>query len=885
MDRCRASVPSLLPFSIPLALLLASLLFVSSVPRPAGAQTATPSSRVSFLDYHTMTEWLPGTPGTAAGAVGGFINPAVWSTLSGSLQESALWWNDRSARRDALDNWGFALTGPLGFGANSQVFELGAETYRVTDWQLGLSGGDRRRRFGLAYRWPTGDDQRLGWQKTLVAGWLLRPSPYLSLGAVGIKSVESPSRQGLLDLGLRPFGTDRLVLHGDFSLSHRDKLEDGRWGAGLTWQPVRGIHLGLTARDVDGADDLRWIARVGITGERLGLDWLGGKTGSDDLDRSSFLVRINPSAERLTRVPGLPHVSQTYYAPVNLENRYLTYQKYRYFDTTRVAWLDLMRYLDAAAADPYCAGLVLNLSDFRGRASLVWELRRKLEAMQADGKEIVALVNRLDMLGYYLASVADHLIMETEGSLLLPGIASGRTYFQGMVEKLGLGYQELRYFTYKSAAEGGSRMDMSEAEREQRDRLVEVIYGEIRRGVCVARGLTAQQFDDLVDEQVYLMPARAQELGLIDAQGSREQLKRWAGQQRQAGQRAPYRGFFPGGLPERQWGQPDRIAVVYAVGECAMDSGIKGRQTSRYLHGLARDHSVKAVVLRVDSPGGDPLPSEMIAAAVRRLNEAGIPVIVSQGDVAGSGGYWLSMDGHEVLTTPLTITGSIGVISVWIWARELADKLGLAYSGVQRGKYADLLRTLNVPFLGIQVPHRGLDESELEIFRTIILEAYAGFVARVATGRDLTEARVRELGEGRIWMGEDAVSHRLCDKIGGLTEAIAAARTAGGVHPDREVELLEYPPRPVDRSVGPAGRRRTAVAVPTGPGGRISALGRAGRPAAGSPGGGLRRLATEPFDYAAWYLRTVARDMGKPQAVLPPEVLPVRLGRAGLGMV
>ena len=199
---------------------------------------AAPAGGQPFLDYPTMTEWLPGTPGTAGGAVGGFINPAVWSTLEGTLQESAFWWNDRSVRRDALDNWGFAMSGPMGFGANSQVFAVGDQTYRVTDWQLGLSTGDRRRRAGIAYRWPTGDHEALGWQKTVVAGWLLRPSPYLSLGAVGVKSVESPSRQGLADLGLRPLGTDRLVLHADYTLSHRERWDDGRWGAGITWQPV-----------------------------------------------------------------------------------------------------------------------------------------------------------------------------------------------------------------------------------------------------------------------------------------------------------------------------------------------------------------------------------------------------------------------------------------------------------------------------------------------------------------------------------------------------------------------------------------------------------------------------------------------------------------------
>lgn len=857
------------------SLLIICLLTLGSLPTAAFAQTA-PAARVPFLDYANMTEWLPGTAGTAGGAVGGFLNPAVWSTLDGTLQESAFWWNDRSVRRNALDNWGFALSGLLGFGANSQVFARDGQTYRVTDWQLGLSGGDRGRRVGIAYRWPTGDSRELGWQKTLVAGALWRPSPYLSLGATGVKSVESADRLGYVDLGLRPLGTDRVVLHGDYSLARGERLADGLWGAGVTVQPIKGVHLGLGARDLPGTDELRWVARIGVTGERLGLDWFGGKTGDGDLDRSSYLVRFNPASHKIDPLPLLASASRSYFAPLSLENRYLTYQRFRYLDATRVAWLDLAAYLDAVAADPQCAGLVLNLCDFRGRASLVWELRRRLEALQKDGKEIVALVNRVDMLSYYLASVADHLIIEPEGAVLLPGIASGRTYFQGMLDKLGLGYQELRYFKYKSAAEGGSRMDMSEAEREQRDRMIAVIYEEIRRGVCEARGLTLAAFDALIDDQVYLSPQRALDVGLVDARGGREDLQNWAGKNRRASQRPPYRGYRPGGLPEQQWGQPERIAVVYAVGACDMDTGIKGRQTSRYLEQIARDRSVKAVILRVDSPGGDPLPSEMVAAAVRRVRAAGIPVIVSQGDVAASGGYWVSMDGAEILTTPLTITGSIGVIAAWVWADALPDKLGLAYSGVQRGRHADLLRTLEIPGLGIRVPQRGLDEQERELFKSFILEAYDSFVAKVAAGRDLPEATVRELGEGRVWMGEDAIARRLCDRIGGLAEAVALARETAGIAPRREVELVEYPERPLIDLAALLGR---SSELPFPFGLFLGARSLAGIAVLGSEAmdGGVG-LAPSAFDYATWYLQQIACDPGRPRAILAPEILPVGWG-------
>jgi len=856
---------------------LVGLVLALVLPLAAAAQDAAPVSPVRFLDYPAMTEWLPGTPGTTAGAVGGFINPAAWSTLEGAVDEVAFWWNDRSVRHNALDNWGLATSGLLGFGVNSQVFAFDGRTYRVTDWQVGLSGGDRSQRLGLAYRWATGADDELGWENALVAGWLWRPGTLLSAGASGTFSTRSSSRQGVFDLGLRPLGDDRLTLYGDLTLNEKDQWDDGLWGAGVTFCPVRGFALGVTARDLPGTDDVRWVVRAGVTDDILGFDLLGGQTGGEDIDCNTVLVRINPPTHRAEVLPGILSVKSEFFAPVNLENRYLTYQKYRYLDTHRVAWLDLMAYLDAAERDPECRGLVLNLIDLRGRASLVWALRQRLETLQAQGKEIVILVSRVDMMGYYLASVADHLIMEPQGDLVLQGIASGRTYFADMLDKLGLGYQELRYFKYKSAAEVGSRMDMSEGEREQRDRMVEVIYDEVRRGICAARDLALAAFDSLVNDSVGLSPERALARGLVDALGSREDALRWVRENRHLAVQAPYRGYFPGALPEQQWGEPDRIAVVFAVGECAMDEGIDGRETSRYLDRLVRDRGVKAVVLRVDSPGGDPLPSEMVAAAVRRLRAAGKPVIVSQGDVAASGGYWLSMDGTEVLTTPLTITGSIGVIAAWIWAKELDEKLGLAYDGVQRGEHADLLRTMSIPGLGIGFPYRELTEKELGLARDYILEAYDGFVAKVAVGRDLEADAVREIAQGRVWMGEDAIQRRLCDRVGGLGDAIARAREAAGIAARREVALVEFPERGLIDLGALFGGGGLPLPLPFGLGQPADPWAQLGDFAT-VPAAADSLAAPDAYEYARWYLRLLGRDLGRPCAVLPPEVLPAGWG-------
>ncbi len=236
--------------------------------------------------------------------------------------------------------------------------------------------------------------------------------------------------------------------------------------------------------------------------------------------------------------------------------------------------------------------------------------------------------------------------------------------------------------------------------------------------------------------------------------------------------------------------------MVYAIGECAMDTGIKGRSTSAYLRGLIKDPTVAAVVLRADSPGGDPLPSDLITDAIIQLKKAGKPVIISQGDVAASGGYWISMEGTKILTTPLTITGSIGVISGWLYDDGIAEKAGLTSDSVQRGAHADLYSAVSFPFLG-GIPRRPMNDGELERAEKLIRGMYADFVEAVAKGRGMPVDAVGEVAQGRVWMGGDAIDHGLCDSFGSLSDAIELARAQAGVSDWRRVDVVEYPPRPM----------------------------------------------------------------------------------------
>jgi protease-4 len=224
-----------------------------------------------------------------------------------------------------------------------------------------------------------------------------------------------------------------------------------------------------------------------------------------------------------------------------------------------------------------------------------------------------------------------------------------------------------------------------------------------------------------------------------------------------------------------------------------MDQGINARASSKAIRRLRENRNVKAVVMRADSPGGDPLASDVVAGELRALKKAKKPILVSQGRVAGSGGYWISMDADTIMTTPFTVTGSIGVIGGWVWDDGFGKKYGFSSDHVQVGKSADLLGGIRLPILGVTLPARNLSDKERNWMKTTFEELYDDFTRKVASARGLDVARVRELGEGRIYMGRPAVENRLVDRIATLDETIAAAKRAAGIPENRKVRIVEYP--------------------------------------------------------------------------------------------
>ncbi len=748
-----------------------------------------------FMDYRTESWYLPQSPSITSGPAASFFNPAAWAMTDKGAAD--FWFNDDNIR-SGLDNYGLSFGKGLGFGVNTSTFGTPGDNYKIYDYQLGISHGTRAGTFGMGYRWANGETQRTPREQALSLGFISRKRSWFTFGASGVISLESNAAQYIFDLGIRPFNRSWLTIFGDYTANDDQSFfTGGYWGAGLEVRPISGLHLGFKARQQLGTDEVEYSAIFGLTFKSLNFTGMPHYDNNDDLVNSSYLIRTNPPFSGLPvgKDGSLFSKGNNYY-PINLENKTLTYQKYRYFDVTRVAWLDLLNLLDRLRDNEKIQGVAINMAGLRCRTSLLWEFRQKIDEIKASGKEVVVHLDRANSRLYYLASSADYITMDPYGGVDLPGLALSRSYLKGTLEKLGIGFQEHRYLKYKSAVEILSRDRMSDGDREQRQRIADVIYETMRQGIAQSRNLSDDQYDDIVDNLAQLVATEALDNGLIDGIARWDQLGKWLKEERQAGFVLPF-----GVQPDReqfddQWGPHFKIPVVYAVGECAMDSGIKGRTTSAYLRSLIKDPDVVAVVLRADSPGGDPLPSDLVTDAVMQLKKAGKPVIISQGDVAASGGYWISMEGTEILTTPLTVTGSIGVISGWLYDDGIAEKAGITGDSVQRGAHSDLSSTIGLPLIG-GIPHRPKTEMELERTKTVILGMYDQFVAAVAKGRNLPVADVAEIAQGRVWMGGDAIERGLCDKFGSLSDAIALAREKSGVDDWRKVDVVEYPPRPL----------------------------------------------------------------------------------------
>ena len=745
--------------------------FLSIIISLAGAQP--------LPDYHTRARFLFAPPAAFDDGLLGFANPANIALLP--KPELRFLWSTAGSDFASLNDWGmFAGLKHLGLAIQRQkIADIG-----VTDFRLSTGWGSRAVAFGLSYGWSAGRFDALTREKLLAVGTIVRPSQLLSLGLTGNLSIESSSREGVGEIGIRPLGSPRFTLFADAALQNGVKLKDAEWSAGAALQLLSGVHL-LG----------RYFKSDAFT---MGLSVNFGSHGV--ASQSHFEQGGNHSFQTYAvRAGGMkPSFVQTKfgkggsYVRLNLKGQ-VDHLKYVLMDDGTLRLLDILTNIEAAAADPRVAALVLNLSALRVRPEHAWEIREALKSAQQAGKKVVVFIDTGNMTSYHLASVADKIVLDPQGSLWMQGYALGKTYLKGTLEKLGLGFDEWRYFKYKSAAETLSRDAMSEADREQLQDFVDDVYEQTRADVCAAQQFSAEEFDQIIDDEGFIMAGKALELGLVDT------LARWsqvdgiigavtAGEKKNLSAKR----LLAKAIPTQNWGEPPQIAVVYGLGICAMDEGIRARWLERVFLSLAKNSSIKALVFRVDSPGGDALASDVVAEALKKCSDRK-PVIISQGQVAASGGYWISMYASTIVAGASTVTGSIGVIGGWLYDKGLSEKVGMTSDLVKRGKHADLGRGITLPFLNLQVPARNLNEEELALAENSIKKYYDIFVKKVAVGRKLPEEKVREIAEGRVYSGERGKELGLVDEIGGVLKAIAIAQKTAGLAASEEVEIVEIP--------------------------------------------------------------------------------------------
>ena len=451
--------------------------------------------------------------------------------------------------------------------------------------------------------------------------------------------------------------------------------------------------------------------------------------------------------------------------------------------------------LNAAAKDKKIIGIYIKGSNAPGVTGLanLQEIRQALQRFRETGKTIIAYDMDWTEREYYLGSVADEIVINPLGALELNGLSSQTLFLSGALDKFGIGVQVTRVGKYKSAVEPFTQEKMSPENRQQTLQLLQNIWDEYLQTIAKSRKYTKQQLQAIVDNKGMLMANDALNSKLVDKvvyydevltklkelTGKKEEDKTFT----QISLNNYSKVAKVAQTLSKNVKSNNKIGVVYAQGEIVNGTGtprqIGGDRLAKELRRLRLDDKVKAVVLRVNSPGGSASASEVIGREVKLISEEK-PLIVSMGNIAASGGYWISMNADRILAQANTITGSIGVFGVLFNIQEIANKNGITWDVVKIGKFADLDTT-----------SRPKTEDELVLIQKMVDSIYERFITNVATARNLAPEKVEEIAQGRVWSGANAQKLGLVDEIGGIETAIKVAAEEAELGDSWKVE--EYP--------------------------------------------------------------------------------------------
>ena len=437
-----------------------------------------------------------------------------------------------------------------------------------------------------------------------------------------------------------------------------------------------------------------------------------------------------------------------------------------------------------AKNDDKILGIWLDGGELSMQPASAKAIRDALLDFKQSGKWVLATASDYGSTNYYVASVADRICLDPTGSVYWTGLSAMKMYYTRAMEKIGVEMQILKVGTFKSAVEPFFRTSMSEADRKQTEEYLNGIWSEYKSAVSASRGLSEKELDALADSHMGVQTAKAQlEVGLVDTivytQDVDSLLRIYAGTK-------DYKLLNTAKLalvkrtPSKA---KDKVAVVYLEGEISEDGkdGIVSRDVVKTLKKIHKDNDVKAFVLRVNSPGGSADASEQIWHAIQNIKADSIPVVVSMGALAASGGYYISCGADYIYAEPTTLTGSIGIFGTIPNVAKLRNKVGLDVDGVGTNKFAQMEN--NMVF-------KGMNPEERKLMQTMIENGYDLFTRRCAEGRHVSQDYIKTIGEGRVWLGKKGVEIGIVDELGNIDNAVAKAVELAGLE---NYQLAYYP--------------------------------------------------------------------------------------------
>jgi len=446
---------------------------------------------------------------------------------------------------------------------------------------------------------------------------------------------------------------------------------------------------------------------------------------------------------------------------------------------------EVLKNIEKAKNDDNIVGIYLKGGSLSGGIASVKEIRNALIDFKKSGKFIVAYADNYSQKMYYLVSVANKVLINPQGMLELKGLSTETMFYKNTLDKLGIEMQIVKVGTFKSAVEPYILTKMSDANRLQVNVFLNSIWNTILKEISVSRKIPTEKLNSYADEMLMYQPTeKSKQYNLVDSLVYADQvdsiLQKYVKKFKKGDDLVFVKNSAMSKLPDNSKYDKNKVAVIYAIGEITDSEGdeIVARDMVKTINDVAKDSAVKSVVLRVSSPGGSAYASEQIWHALSML-KAKKPLIVSMGDYAASGGYYISCMADKIIAQPNSITGSIGIFGVIPNIKGLNEKLGLTYDGVKTNKMSD----------GISI-NRSFTPEERDLMQNYVNRGYELFVKRCAQGRKMKVEQIKAIAEGRVWTGEDAIKIGLVDKIGGLNDAIKLAVEKAKLS---SYNLKEYP--------------------------------------------------------------------------------------------